>query len=225
MKTYGQFCSIAKALEVIGERWTALILRELICGSSRFSEIHRGMPRISPSLLTKRLADLEKAGVIQRVEGNNGYELTQAGWELQPMVETLGVWGQRWVRGQLSDDDLDPDLLMWDVRRRINVEAMPEVRTCLCFEFTDAPKDASFYWLVKSTEGVDLCVTDPKFDVDLYVTTDVRTMTEVWNGDAPISGAIDSGKIDLHGPTPLTKAFSSWLQLNLFAGVAPVEKV
>jgi len=225
MKPYGQFCSIAKALEVIGERWTALILRELICGSSRFSEIHRGIPRISPSLLTKRLTDLERAGVIKRTENTSGYELTEAGWELKPMVETLGVWGQRWVRGQLSDADLDPDLLMWDVRRRINVEAMPEARTCLCFEFTDAPENAALYWLVKSTEGVDLCVTDPRFDVDLYVTTDVRTMTEVWNGDIPISGAIDHGKIDLHGPNPLRKAFPSWLQLNLFAGIDPAENV
>ena len=161
MKSYGQFCSIAKALEIVGERWTPLIVREFICGSARFSEIHRGIPRISPSLLTKRLTDLEKAGVIRKVEETVGYELTQAGWELKPMVETLGVWGQRWVRGQLSDDVLDPDLLMWDVRRRINVEAMPASRTCLCFEFTDAPDNASLYWLVKSETGVELCITDP----------------------------------------------------------------
>jgi len=224
MKSYGQFCSIAKALEVIGERWTALILRELICGSSRFSEIHRGMPRISPSLLTKRLADLERAGVIQRVESTKGYELTEAGWELKPMVETLGVWGQRWVRGQLSDDDLDPDLLMWDVRRRINVDAMPNARTCLCFEFTDAPKNDALYWLVKSTEGVDLCISDPDYEVDLYVTTTVRTMTEVWNGDTPISAAINNGKIELHGPSAFRNAFPTWLQLNLFAAVEPAGK-
>lgn len=221
MKPYGQFSSIAKALEVIGERWTALILRELICGSSRFSEIHRGIPRISPSLLAKRLADLERDGVIQRAANTNGYELTQAGWELKPMVETLGVWGQRWVRGQLSDDDLDPDLLMWDIRRRINVAAMPEDRTCVCFEFTDAPENAALYWLVKSDDGVDLCISDPNYDIDLYVTTDVRTMTEVWNGDLPILAAIDRGTIDLHGPNSLRGAFPSWLQLSLFAGIEP----
>lgn len=224
MKPYGQFCSIAKALEVIGERWTTLILRELICGSSRFSEIQRGIPRISPSLLTKRLADLENTGVIRRVDNTNGYELTEAGWELKPMVETLGVWGQRWVRGQLSDDDLDPDVLMWDIRRRMNIVAMPKTRTCLCFEFTDAPENSALYWLVKSDEGVDLCVSDPSFDVDLYVTTDVRTLTEVWNGDTPMSGAIDRGQIDLHGPNSLRKAFPSWLRLGLFASVTPVSK-
>lgn len=132
--------------------------------------------------------------------------------------------GQRWVRGQLSDDDLDPNLLMWDVRRRINVNAMPEARTCLCFEFTDAPENAALYWLIKSDEGVDLCISDPSFDVDLYVTTDVRTMTEVWNGDTPMSGAIDHGKIDLHGSSSLRNAFPSWLQLGLFSGIDPASK-
>lgn len=221
MKSYGQFCSIAKALEIVGERWTLLILREMICGSARFNEIHRGLPRISPSLLAKRLTDLEKAGVIQKIQTTGGYELAQAGWELKPMVEALGVWGQRWVRGQLSDEDLDPDLLMWDIRRRMNIEAMPKSRICLCFEFTDAPKNAALYWLVKSDEGVELCITDPRYDVDLYITTDVRTMTQVWNGDIRISTAIESGEIDLHGPKSLVRAFPTWLQLNLFAGIEP----
>lgn len=224
MKTYGQFCSIAKALEIVGERWTPLILRELICGSARFNEIHRGVPRISPSLLTKRLADLEKAGVIKKNKETAEYELTPAGWELKPMVETLGVWGQRWVRGTLGDEKLDPDLLMWDIRRRMDVDALPEGRTCLCFEFTGAPENASHYWLVASQDGVDLCITDPRFDVDLYVTTDVRTMTEVWNGDRQMSTALEAGTIDLHGPASLRKAFPSWLKLNLFAGVAPATK-
>jgi DNA-binding HxlR family transcriptional regulator len=224
MKPYGQFCSIAKALEVIGERWTPLILRELICGSARFNEIQRGIPRISPSLLTTRLAGLEKAGVIRKREKAEGYELTQAGWELKPMVETLGVWGQRWVRGQLTVEDLNPDVLMWDMRRRINLDAMPVARTCICFEFTCAEDDASLYWLVKSDEGVELCITDPNFDVDLYVTTDVRTMIEVWNGDAAISTAIELGAIDLHGSQQLRAAFPSWLQLSLFAGIEPAQR-
>ena len=224
MKSYGQFCSIAKALEIVGERWTPLILREMMCGSARFNEIHRGIPRMSPSLLTKRLADMEKAGVIHRVEQTGGYELTEAGWELKPMVETLGVWGQRWVRGQLSDAELDPDLLMWDIRRRMNIDAMPRTRTCLCFEFTDAEKNAALYWLVKSNEGIELCITDPSYEVDLYVTTDVRSMTEVWNGDVPISAAIERGRIELHGPKVLMGAFASWLQLNQFAGIEPASQ-
>lgn len=224
MKTYGQFCSIAKALEIVGERWTLLILRELICGSARFNEIQRGIPGISPSLLSKRLADLENAGVIQKREKTEGYELTQAGWELKPMVEALGVWGHRWVRGQLTVEDLNPDVLMWDMRRRINLAAMPTARICICFEFTGASENASLYWLVKSDEGVDLCITDPNFDVDLYVTTDARTMTEVWIGDTAISAAIDLGTIDLHGPQHFRAAFPSWLQLNLFAGIEPAQR-
>jgi len=123
------------------------------------------------------------------------------------------------VRGQLSEAELDPDLLMWDVRRRIKIDAMPKVRTCLRFEFTDTPKEASFYWLIRSDEGIELCITDPGYEVDLYVTTDVRTMTEVWNGDMQMLAALDEGKIDLHGPTSLRDAFPSWLQLNQFAGI------
>lgn len=222
---YGQFCSIAKALEVVGERWTPLIMRELICGSSRFNEIHRGVPRISPSLLSKRLNDLERAGVISRVEKTGGYELTPAGWEMKPVIEALGIWGQRWVRGRLSDDDFDPDLLMWDVRRRIDLEKFPESRTCICFEFTDVPDEKSRYWLVGSSQGVELCISDPGFDVDLFVTTDVRILTLIWNGDLPLAKQVDDGSVDLHGSGELRRAFQSWLQLSLFAGVEPAPGV
>ena len=224
MKTYGQFCSIAKALEIVGERWTPLIMRELICGGSRFNEIHRGVPRISPSLLSKRLNLLEQAGIVERVKETGGYQLTPSGWELKPVIEMLGVWGQRWVRGRLSDEDFDPDLLMWDMRRRINLEKFPQTRTCICFEFTDMPRDKALYWLVGSSQGVELCITEPGFDVDLYVTTDVRTMTRVWNGDLPLADKIEDGSIDVHGPSNLRGAFHSWLKLGMFADVEPVAK-
>lgn len=223
MKPYGQFCSIAKALEIIGERWTLLILREMICGSSRFTEIHRGIPRISPSLLSKRLADLERAGVIEKTEEGGGYGLTPAGWEMKPMVEALGVWGNRWVRGQLLEDDLDPDVLMWDMRRRMNLANMPSTQTCICFDYTDAPEGKSQYWIVGSCDGVELCVTDPGFDVDLYVTTDVRTLTMVWNGDTSLRARIEDGTVELHGGRKIREAFPSWLQLGLFAGVEPAK--
>jgi len=220
MKTYGQFCSIAKALEVIGERWTPLIIRELICGSSRFNEIHRGVPRISPALLTKRLNDLVNADVITRNKATGGYELTPAGWELKPVVESLGVWGQRWVRGQIGEQDFDPEILMWDMRRRIDLSVFPGQQTCVCFEFTDVPDKQSLFWLLGSSSGLELCITDPKFEVDLYVTTDVRTLTLVWNGDLRLAKKISDGAIDLHGPKHLQTAFQSWLQLGLFAGVS-----
>lgn len=221
MKAYGQFCSIAKALEVVGERWSLLILRELICGSSRFNQIHRGIPRISPALLSKRLNDLERAGVIAREAESGGYSLTAAGWELRPVIERLGVWGQRWVRGQLSDEDYDPDPVMWDMRRRIDLSLLPANRTCLQFRILGRPEGPRDYWLLGDREGLELCVSDPAHPVDLHVTTDARTLVLVWNGDLPLRAMIEAGRIELHGSTALMKAFPQFLQLNLFAGVPP----
>jgi DNA-binding HxlR family transcriptional regulator len=218
MKSYGQFCSIAKALEVVGERWTPLVLRELICGASRYNEIQRGVPRISPTLLSKRLSDLERAGVIARDPAGR-YALTEAGRELKPVIEQLGVWGQRWARGRLADEDFDPDLLMWDMRRRIDLERFPKTGACLKFEFTDCPKGKRHYWLVGDEVGLDLCVSDPGHPVDLYVTCDIRTMTRVWNGDLPLRKMISDGKIELHGPLALRRAFPGWLMLGIFAAV------
>lgn len=223
MKPYGQFCSIAKALEVMGERWTPLILRELICGSSRYNEIHRGIPRISPALLSKRLNDLERAGVIKRNPTTGGYALTKAGWELKPVIEQLGVWGQRWVRGQLTEEDCDPDPVMWDMRRRVDLDQLPDNRTCLKFEFKGQPEGKRHYWIVGDRNELELCITDPGYPVDLYVTTDARTMTLVWNGDLPLRRMIQDGRIELLGPTDLCRAFPNWLQLNLFAGVPAAE--
>jgi len=224
MKSYGQFCAIAKALEVVGERWTPLVLRELICGSSRYNEIQRGVPRISPALLSKRLSDLERAGVIERNGETGAYALTRAGWELKPVIEQLGVWGERWVRGQLSDEDLDPDLVMWDMHRRINLKLFPRKRTCLEFDFVDQPDSKRHYWLVGDRNGLELCINEPGYPVDLYITTDTRTMTLVWNGDLPLRRTIDDGRIELHGPMDLCRAFPKWLLLNLFASVPPAAE-
>jgi DNA-binding HxlR family transcriptional regulator len=218
MKSYGQFCSIAKALEVAGERWTPLILRELICGSTRYSEIQRGVPRISPALLSKRLNDLERCGVIQRAR-SGGYTLTKAGWELKPVIEQLGVWGQRWVRGQLSEADYDPDLVMWDMRRRLDLTKLPQAQICLRFEFLGQRRNKRYYWLVGGRNGVELCITNPGYPVDLYITTDAQTMTLVWNGDLPLRRMIRDGRIELHGQPALCKAFPGWLQLGMFANV------
>lgn len=226
MKGYGQFCPVAKAAEIVGERWTPLILRELICGSARFNEIHRGVPLMSPSLLSQRLKALERAGVVERREGDGRiarYILTPAGLELKPLIEALGVWGRRWVRGQLHEDDLDPDLLMWDIQRRINLDSFPLARTCVRFDFAGASRGKTRWWLLGSSEGVELCLTDPGFEVDLYVTTDVRTLTRIWCGDTPLARALDEGRIEMHGPKPLRAAFPSWLRLSVFAAVAPAR--
>lgn len=221
MPGYGQFCSIAKALEVIGERWTPPILRELICGATRFSEIQRGLPRLSPALLSRRLTQLEAAGVIDRKE--RAYHLTEAGRELQPVVEALGVWGQRWVRGQLDPEDFDPDVLMWDMRRRIAPDRVPEGLTCLAFTFPDAPPGKRAYWLILTPDAADLCISDPGFEPDLWITISVRLLVRIWNGDVPLTPRIADGSVELHGPRALRAAFPSWLQLGIFAGVAPAR--
>ncbi|MBI1220572.1 MAG: transcriptional regulator [Rhodobacteraceae bacterium] len=220
MKGYGQFCFIAKALEIVGERWTPLILRELMCGATRFSDLQRGLPRLSPSLLSRRLGALARSGVVCRTAGG-GYALTPAGAELRPVIEALGFWGQRWVGGSLAAEDYDPDVLMWDMRRRIAQDQLPPGRTCICFAFRDAAPDRQHYWLLAAPQQVDLCITDPGVKVDLLVATDVRTMVQVWNGDCPLGARLRDGSIDLQGPRPLVAAFPGWLRLSLFAAAPP----
>src|SRR5689334_5210392 len=169
MPSYGQFCPVAKAMEVLDERWTLLIVRELLLGSTRFNELRRGVPKMSPALLSKRLRALERAGVIERTEGK-GYALTESGLELRPIVDALGAWGVRWIP-QIGQADLDPHLLMWDVRRTVPVENWPRARTTLAFAFSDvAPKDR-YWWLVVNGDEVDSCDADPGYDVAVTVAT------------------------------------------------------
>ena len=186
MSTYGQFCPIAKAMEVLDERWTLLVVRELLLGSRHFNELRRGNPKMSPALLSKRLRSLERAGVVRRTDegGRSSYELTPSGEELRPVVEALGAWGVRWV-GELGEQDLDPHLLMWDVRRTVPVESWPRRRTVLAFEFEDVAAKVGRWWLCVSGDDVDICDYDPGFEVDATITTSLRTMTEIWRGDRP----------------------------------------
>lgn len=217
MKGYGQFCPLALASEIVGERWTLLVLRELILGSTRFNDIHRGVPRMSPALLSRRLKSLENAGIVER--GRSGYALTEAGEALAPTVESLAIWSKGWLPATLSADSSDPDLVMWDLHRRMHLDRMPKPRTVIQFEFTDQPKAKRLRWIVGETDRVELCITDPGFEVDLFVETDSRTVTLVWYGDIPLGRAIADGAIALHGPPRLCEAFPSWLQLNLLAEV------
>jgi DNA-binding HxlR family transcriptional regulator len=221
MKSYGQFCPLALASEIVGERWTLLVLRELMVGARRFNDIHRGVPRMSPSLLSRRLKTLERAGIIERRQdgGRTEYAPSEAGAELMPAIESLAVWGKRWLPATLSQDNADPDLVMWDMHRRIDFERMPAGRTVICFEFTDQPQAKRLRWIVRDGDGVELCIIDPGFDPDVYVTTDSRTITWVWFGDVAIAQALADGRIDLHGPRDLCEAFPSWLGLSLLAGV------
>jgi DNA-binding HxlR family transcriptional regulator len=222
---YNQFCPVAMAAEVLGTRWTLVLLRELVAGSSRFNELRRGVPRMSPALLSKRLKDLESAGVVTRdpVKGEPGtfeYRLTDSGRELKPVIEAIGCWGQRWVETGASLDNLDPNLLMWDMRRNIDPTPMPDRRTTIQVIFNDLKKAQQNWWLVvEPGEEVDLCSIDPGFDVDLYVSTDLRTMTEIWMGYTTIARAKQQGRLVPTGNRKLESQMDTWLKLSPFAKV------
>lgn len=226
MKAYGQFCPVAKAAEIFAERWTPLVLRELVCGSRRFSDLHRGVPLMSRTLLAQRLRQLEDAGIVRSAAKASGrgqeYFLTPAGHELRPLIEGLGEWGQRWARSQINADDLDPGLLMWDIHRRLNVERLPAHRVVVLFDFRGVPKrwrTVRSFWLILQRPDVDLCLKNPGYEVDLVVDADLAALTKVWMGDVRLVDAMRSGLVRLEGPAMLVRAFPSWLVLSGFAGV------
>jgi DNA-binding HxlR family transcriptional regulator len=221
MRGYGQFCPVAKGAEVFAERWTPLVLRELLCGSTHFNDLHRGVPLMSRTLLSRRLRQLEEIGVVERKRGSPGpeYHLTQAGRDFAPIIERLGAWGQRWFRSQFSRDELDVSLLLWDMRRGVKPDAFPQGRISVQFDFSDLPASRRTWWLVCEGGEVDICPTDPGFEVSLWVATDVRTMSRVWMGDIPVKAAIRSGGIELDGSRELRQRFERWLGLSGFAGI------
>ncbi|PWG64934.1 winged helix-turn-helix transcriptional regulator [Spiribacter halobius] len=222
---YGQFCPVAMASEVLATRWTILILRELLCGSRRFNELRRGLPRISPALLSKRLGELEELGLINRRidvrSGSPGYELTEAGEELRPVIMSLGRWGHRWLESQLSLRNLDPSLLMWDMRRNLNPAPLPSRRITVQFLYHDVTRGQAKWWLIVDKADVenpvDLCMLDPGNEVDLYVVTDLRTMTAIWMGIETVQSALASGRLDLVGAPELQTTMQAWLGLSPFA--------
>ena len=224
MTTYGQFCPVAKATDLLGEKWMLLILRELFLGTHRYSDFQRAMSRISPSLLTKRLKQLESAGIIVRkpLKNRSGYDyfLTPAGKELAPVVEHLAVWGMRWARGQLSDDELDVEFLMWDIQRRLQLDKLPDGDIIFCFIFDDLENFKS-WWLVIRDGDVDLCTEDPGLDVDLYIRSSLRTLVEIWNGDIDIKTAQRKELIKTQGDKQLAKTMPEWLGICLYADTRP----
>jgi DNA-binding HxlR family transcriptional regulator len=215
MSRYGQFCPVAQALEVLGERWTLLVIRELLMGSHRFSELQRGVPLMSRSMLAQRLASLTDAGVVERVP--SGYALTQAGRELGPIVIECGNWGVRWARRKLASSDVDVGLLVWDIRRRIDVTSIPKTRVLVEMEFRGAPRGKNRFFLYFNEGDVELCLTNPGHDVDMRLSTTPKAMAEVWLGDVAFADAVRSGALRLDGPRKLVEAFPTWLQLSVFA--------
>jgi len=221
--SYKQFCPVAMAAEVLCTRWTVVVLRELVAGSTRFNDLRRGAPRMSPALLSQRLKDLEAAGIVRRdpsptEPGVMEYRLTAAGRELEPLIEAFGQWGQRWVSSDLSLQHLDASLLMWDMRRRLDPRPLPPRRSVIQFRYPEQPAGSRAWWLiVEPEEPVDLCLIDPGFDVDLYVSTDLRTMTSVWMGVDTVAQARRSERMLVTGDGSLAGAMEKWLGLSPFA--------
>lgn len=226
MRGYGQFCPIAKASEVLGERWTHLVIRELGVGSETFNDLRKGVPLMSPSLLSTRLKSLEKAGVVQRDEEESHvrYHLTKAGEELMPLILQLGTWGHRWVRSDLSNDDLDPGLLIWDMHRGLNTEYFTAERTVLKIEFTDMIPRKRFWWLVIRGGDVDVCMKDPGYEVDLLISANLRTLTAVWMGDTTIMKTLREKLVSVTGSSALRKNIAAWLGSSYYADVKAAHR-
>lgn len=221
MDGYGQFCPVAKASEILTRRWMPLVIRELLCGSHRFNDIHRGVPKMSRSLLVKRLSELEEKNLVERrIVGDDEhpeYHLTPAGEELRPIIKQLGVWGKQWVQKEVSENDLDARLLMWDVQRRIEQDELPSGEVVVYFRFTDAPEEHQDFWLLLEEGTVELCLEDPGREHDLSVRSDVETFTKVWQGDIGLRRAFSEDTISVSGPPKLRKQFPDWLGLSMFA--------
>jgi DNA-binding HxlR family transcriptional regulator len=220
--SYKQFCPVAMAAEVLCTRWTIVLLREMLAGSTRFNDLRRGVPRMSPALLSQRLKELEQAGVVARVKGDEAglyqYHLTRAGQELEPLIEGFGTWGQRWIESKISLDNLDAQLLMWDMRRSLDLKPMPRRRATIQFQYPDAPAAHRLWWLVVAPGSeTDLCLVDPGYDVDLYVSSDLKTMTAIWMGLETVRHAVSHGCMKLVGDKQLASNMQTWLGLSPFA--------
>ncbi|HEX7839517.1 MAG TPA: helix-turn-helix domain-containing protein [Kofleriaceae bacterium] len=224
MKSYGQFCSIARALDLLGERWTLLIVRELFCGSTRFNDLRRGIPRISRTMLAARLRTLLDAGVVTRDPSDGAsYALTKAGHELAVAIRELGTWGQRWLPRSLPSSELDADLLLWDIRRRIRSDQLPVTPVVVRVELSDKrPRGGDRFLLLRRNE-VSLCAHNPGFPEELHLLAPLKTLTAWWRGDISLAQARAAG-MAITGRREWLRAFPTWFERYLFADVAPAAR-
>lgn len=209
---YGQYCPISRALEVLGERWSLLIVRDMLVGTSRFNDLARGLPGLSRSLLSRRLRQLEDAGIVERLDGE--YLLTEAGQELRPIVFGLGEWGARWAFSDPGPTELDPELLMWWVHTRLDFSVFPERRLVFEFRFRGIRER---FWILHDSQGPSICLHDPGFGVDATVDADLSTMYEIWLGRRDLRGAIRSGDVELGGSPAMAKRLSAAMLLSPIA--------
>jgi len=218
---YGQFCPVAKAAEVLAERWTPLIVRELLAGSHRFSDLRRGLPLISPTVLSQRIKALQDADVLERRRGERAgaearadagweYHLTPAGEALRPIIDQLGAWGRRWIRQEIQREDLDPRFLMWAVRQKLDAGALPTRRLVLEFEFRDGPARQRRWWIVTQGGDVDLCLKHPGYPVDLTISSAVPTLARIYLRRLDPRAAVSAGLVRLQGTAALVRSFPRW---------------
>jgi DNA-binding HxlR family transcriptional regulator len=228
-ESYGQFCPVAQAAEVLTERWTLLVLRELLMGSTRFNDLQRGVPRMSSSLLSKRLREMERSGLITRepLQGERGhsYRLTPAGEALGPLVVELGNWSRQWLKREIGEEEADPALLMWDMRRSVKLDRLPADQLVVFFRYRDAEEGKRAWWLVAEPAGADLCFTDPGFGIDLQVDAEARAMAEIWLGQLELGAAMRSKRVRLTGPEHLVRSFPEWLGYSSFAYEDPAAEL
>lgn len=215
VEPYGQFCPVSRALEALGERWTLLVVRELLAGSSRFGELQRGLPGCPPATLSKRLRQLTALGVVERTP--TGYRATEAGWELFPLLEGLGRWGQRWVRSDYGPGELTPELLLWDVHRFLQADALGVQEAVVELRLEPGRRA----WVVLQRGGVDVCLVDPQRPVDALLETPLRTLARLWMGDDDWAAALARGDVRLSGPPDLVARLPGWIGRHpLLADVA-----
>jgi DNA-binding HxlR family transcriptional regulator len=218
MPKYGQYCPVAKSLEILGDHWTLLIVRELLTGARHFNELERGLPRISRALLASRLRHLQHAGIIDKYLGGVGrntteYQLTQSGRELFAVVGALRTWGEAWAFGDPEPAELDPVLLMWRLRSQVDRDQLPDHRVVVQFDFygpTFTSVEKGSFWLILTKADVTLCVTDPGFEVDLIVTADLATFYRLWGGRITYTAALDRYRVSVDGAPSFARAFPRW---------------
>lgn len=229
LKTYGQFCPVARAAEIVTARWTPVLLRELLAGSQKFNDLRSGLPQMSPSLLSKRLLELEEAGIIDKIKRTKGrgheYKITASGKELAPVIMTLGVWGQKFITEEFAKHELDPTLLMWDIQRRLDTSYFPENgRFVASFYLVGAPKERRNWWLIIKDREVELCVHHPGYDEDISIEACLRGLTEVWMGQISIAEAKKKNLVKFAGKKKYITSFKKWFLLSPFAEHYPNRK-
>ena len=227
MNSYGQFCPLAQAAQLLCERWTLIVVRELIAGSTRFNEIKKGVPTMSPTLLSARLKQLVEAKVVDQSgsKGNYTYTLTSAGLELRPIVELLGAWGHRWARSDLNKGDLDAGLLMWDMRRTVDPAVFPKRRIVVQFEYPDAPKGGRNWWLVSENGEIDLCLSNPGHEVDIVIKCSLKTMSGIWICEQQFGDAVKKGDIKILGDVKLASKLQDWLRSSPLSRLGAIAEL